>query len=186
MAEAKRRSDGTSPGMAFERPIQELEDKLAELEAISLRTNMDLASEVEALREDPLDGAVDDRLLEVGARRVLVTGDLSVGEQRTVLGMPPPRVRPEAVVVEEDGAADGVVRGSGLAVRRQADDIRRLPARPAPRARRRRSAKHGVAAPHGARRIANRMQGMECYAPPKGTPVTCELCVACCWPRRLQ
>jgi acetyl-CoA carboxylase carboxyl transferase subunit alpha len=36
--------------MAFERPIQELEDKLAELEAISLRTNMDLASEVEALR----------------------------------------------------------------------------------------------------------------------------------------
>jgi acetyl-CoA carboxylase carboxyl transferase subunit alpha len=50
MVEVKRRGDGTSPGMAFERPIQELEDKLAELESISLRTNMDLASEVEALR----------------------------------------------------------------------------------------------------------------------------------------
>lgn len=50
MAETKRRGDSTSPGMSFERPIQELEDKLAELESISLRTNMDLASEVEALR----------------------------------------------------------------------------------------------------------------------------------------
>lgn len=50
MAETKRKSEGTSPGMSFERPIQELEDKLSELESISLRTNMDLASEVEALR----------------------------------------------------------------------------------------------------------------------------------------
>ena len=50
MAETKRRGDSTSPGMSFERPIQELEDKLAELESISLRTNMDLAAEVEALR----------------------------------------------------------------------------------------------------------------------------------------
>jgi acetyl-CoA carboxylase carboxyl transferase subunit alpha len=50
MAEPKRRSESASPGMSFERPIQEIEDKLQELEAISLRTNMDLAEEIEALR----------------------------------------------------------------------------------------------------------------------------------------
>ncbi len=50
MAETKKRSEGISPGMSFERPIQEVEDKLAELESISLRTNMDLAEEIEALR----------------------------------------------------------------------------------------------------------------------------------------
>ncbi len=39
-------------------------------------------------------------VVEKGARRVIVTGDLSVANQRTVPGMPPPRVRPEALVVE--------------------------------------------------------------------------------------
>ncbi|MCC7013624.1 MAG: acetyl-CoA carboxylase carboxyltransferase subunit alpha [Planctomycetes bacterium] len=38
-------------GMAFERPIQELESKLAELEALALRTRLDISSEIEALRK---------------------------------------------------------------------------------------------------------------------------------------
>jgi acetyl-CoA carboxylase carboxyl transferase subunit alpha len=37
--------------MAFERPIKEIEAQLAELEALSLRTNLDISSEVEALRK---------------------------------------------------------------------------------------------------------------------------------------
>src|SRR5687768_7078313 len=50
MAEPKRKSEATSAGMSFERPIQEIEAQLTELEALSLRTNLDLASEIEALR----------------------------------------------------------------------------------------------------------------------------------------
>lgn len=38
-------------GMAFERPIQELETKLAELEALALRTRLDISGEIEALRK---------------------------------------------------------------------------------------------------------------------------------------
>jgi uncharacterized protein len=38
--------------------------------------------------------------VEVGGRSVLVTGDISVADQRTVAGMPTPRVRPDALVVE--------------------------------------------------------------------------------------
>jgi acetyl-CoA carboxylase carboxyl transferase subunit alpha len=37
--------------MSFERPIQELEAKLAELEALALRTRLDISSEIEALRK---------------------------------------------------------------------------------------------------------------------------------------
>jgi acetyl-CoA carboxylase carboxyl transferase subunit alpha len=36
--------------MSFERPIQELEARISELEALSLRTNLDITSEIEALR----------------------------------------------------------------------------------------------------------------------------------------
>ena len=46
-----KRSENTSSGMAFERPIQELEAKLAELEALALRTHLDISSEIEALRK---------------------------------------------------------------------------------------------------------------------------------------
>ena len=37
--------------MAFERPIREIESQLQELEALSQRTNLDLASEIEALKK---------------------------------------------------------------------------------------------------------------------------------------
>ena len=37
--------------MAFERPIKEIEAQLSELEAISLRTNLDISGEIEALRK---------------------------------------------------------------------------------------------------------------------------------------
>ena len=40
----------TTPGMAFERPIHEIESQLAELEELSKRTNLDISSEVEAMR----------------------------------------------------------------------------------------------------------------------------------------
>ena len=39
-------------------------------------------------------------VLEVGQRCVLVSGDISVGTQRTVAGMPRPRLQPDVVVVE--------------------------------------------------------------------------------------
>ncbi|MDZ4773240.1 MAG: acetyl-CoA carboxylase carboxyltransferase subunit alpha [Planctomycetota bacterium] len=45
-----RRNDTTAAGMAFERPIKEIESQLSELEAISQRTNLDISSELEALR----------------------------------------------------------------------------------------------------------------------------------------
>jgi acetyl-CoA carboxylase carboxyl transferase subunit alpha len=44
------KKDTTAPGMAFERPIRELEAQLAELEELSLRTRLDISSEIEALR----------------------------------------------------------------------------------------------------------------------------------------
>jgi acetyl-CoA carboxylase carboxyl transferase subunit alpha len=47
---SKRPEPGAS-GMAFERPIQALEAKLAELEALALRTRLDISSEIEALRK---------------------------------------------------------------------------------------------------------------------------------------
>ncbi|MFO1011004.1 MAG: acetyl-CoA carboxylase carboxyltransferase subunit alpha [Planctomycetota bacterium] len=48
---ARPRNDTTSAGMAFERPIKELEAQLAELEALSTRTNLDLGGEIRALKE---------------------------------------------------------------------------------------------------------------------------------------
>ncbi len=45
-----RHSEPMAGGMAFEHPIQELEAQLAELEALSLRTRLDISSEVEALK----------------------------------------------------------------------------------------------------------------------------------------
>ena len=47
---AKSKSE-PAPGMAFERPIQELEAQLAELEALSLRTKLDISSEIEAVHK---------------------------------------------------------------------------------------------------------------------------------------
>ena len=47
---AVRKAEGAG-GMAFERPIQELEAQLQELEELSQRTNLDISSEVEALRK---------------------------------------------------------------------------------------------------------------------------------------
>ena len=48
MADEPKRSETSLPGMAFERPIQELEAKLAELEG--MKTELDISSELEALR----------------------------------------------------------------------------------------------------------------------------------------
>lgn len=46
----KSRTDNTPPGMAFERPIRELEAQLSELQELAKRTNLDLASEIKALQ----------------------------------------------------------------------------------------------------------------------------------------
>jgi acetyl-CoA carboxylase carboxyl transferase subunit alpha len=48
---ARNRTDTTAAGMAFERPIKELEAQLSELEALATRTNLDLASEIDALKK---------------------------------------------------------------------------------------------------------------------------------------
>jgi acetyl-CoA carboxylase carboxyl transferase subunit alpha len=48
---SRTRADSTPPGMAFERPIRELEDQLAELEELSKRTNLDISEEVASLRQ---------------------------------------------------------------------------------------------------------------------------------------
>jgi acetyl-CoA carboxylase carboxyl transferase subunit alpha len=46
----EKKNEKPSSGMTFERPIQELEAQLSELEALSLRTNLDISSEIEAVR----------------------------------------------------------------------------------------------------------------------------------------
>jgi acetyl-CoA carboxylase carboxyl transferase subunit alpha len=46
----KPKTEGTPMGMSFERPIQELEARLSELEALSLRTGLDISEEIEALK----------------------------------------------------------------------------------------------------------------------------------------
>lgn len=52
MADSPRpRNDNIASGMAFERPIREIEAQLGELEALSQRTNLDISSEIEALRK---------------------------------------------------------------------------------------------------------------------------------------
>jgi acetyl-CoA carboxylase carboxyl transferase subunit alpha len=51
MADSPRaRNDTIASGMAFERPIREIEAQLGELEALSQRTNLDLSGEIEGLR----------------------------------------------------------------------------------------------------------------------------------------
>ncbi|MFN0008724.1 MAG: acetyl-CoA carboxylase carboxyltransferase subunit alpha [Planctomycetota bacterium] len=52
MADSPRpRNDNIASGMAFERPIREIEAQLGELVALSQRTNLDLSSEIDALRK---------------------------------------------------------------------------------------------------------------------------------------
>jgi acetyl-CoA carboxylase carboxyl transferase subunit alpha len=46
-----KKADTTASGLSFERPIQELESQLAELEALSLRTKLDISSEIEAVHK---------------------------------------------------------------------------------------------------------------------------------------
>ncbi len=46
-----KKTETTASGMAFERPIQELEAQLSELEALSLRTKLDISSEIEAVHK---------------------------------------------------------------------------------------------------------------------------------------
>lgn len=50
MSNSGKRADSTPAGMAFERPIREIEAQLLELEAISMRTQLDISGEIEALR----------------------------------------------------------------------------------------------------------------------------------------
>jgi acetyl-CoA carboxylase carboxyl transferase subunit alpha len=45
-----QRTEGGTPGMAFERPIEEIEAQIAELETLSLSTRLDISSEIEALK----------------------------------------------------------------------------------------------------------------------------------------
>jgi acetyl-CoA carboxylase carboxyl transferase subunit alpha len=49
LSEAQR-TEGITPGMAFERPIEEIEAQIAELESLSLSTRLDISSEIEALK----------------------------------------------------------------------------------------------------------------------------------------
>jgi acetyl-CoA carboxylase carboxyl transferase subunit alpha len=44
------RTENIVPGMAFERPIEEIEAQIAELESLSLSTRLDISSEIEALK----------------------------------------------------------------------------------------------------------------------------------------
>jgi len=46
----KIKKEGVTPGMAFERPIEEIEAQIAELESLSLSTRFDISSEIEALK----------------------------------------------------------------------------------------------------------------------------------------
>jgi acetyl-CoA carboxylase carboxyl transferase subunit alpha len=48
---AEGKAEPQGPAMAFERPIRELEAQLAELEALSLRTKLDISSEIEAVHK---------------------------------------------------------------------------------------------------------------------------------------
>ena len=50
MEKRSGKKETTASGMAFERPIRELEEQLSELESLSLRTRLDISSEIEALR----------------------------------------------------------------------------------------------------------------------------------------
>jgi len=64
MADADKTPE-PAPGLAFERPIQEIEAQLRELEDLSKRTELDITSEIEALRTR-LAAAVDNTYAEIG------------------------------------------------------------------------------------------------------------------------
>jgi acetyl-CoA carboxylase carboxyl transferase subunit alpha len=49
VSESQQR-EGVTQGMAFERPIEEIEGQIAELESLSLSTRLDISSEIEALK----------------------------------------------------------------------------------------------------------------------------------------
>ena len=62
----ERLNETHAGGMAFERPIHELEAQLAELEALSLRTRLDISSEVEALKKR-LKAAIEETYKDLSA-----------------------------------------------------------------------------------------------------------------------
>jgi acetyl-CoA carboxylase carboxyl transferase subunit alpha len=51
MADKKSSGESAAPGMAFERPIEEIEAQIAELESLSLSTKLDISSEIEVLKQ---------------------------------------------------------------------------------------------------------------------------------------
>ena len=50
MSNTSKSSESGVGGMAFERPIEEIEAQIAELESLSLETRLDISSEIEALK----------------------------------------------------------------------------------------------------------------------------------------
>ena len=59
-------TEAASGGLAFERPIAEIEAKIAELESLSQTTKLDITSEIEALQER-LKEQIDATYAELGA-----------------------------------------------------------------------------------------------------------------------
>ena len=51
MSETPTKPKDSSSGLAFERPIEEIEAKIAELEELSQTTKLDISSEIEALQQ---------------------------------------------------------------------------------------------------------------------------------------
>ncbi len=78
----------------------EVEQTLARIRTVDFDDPVDVAGgRIRLLPAGHILGA-GAAVLEHGKGRVVVTGDLSVADQRTVPGMPPPRVRPDVLVVE--------------------------------------------------------------------------------------
>jgi len=50
LSDTSKSSEGGAGRMAFERPIEEIEAQIAELESLSLETRLDISSEIEALK----------------------------------------------------------------------------------------------------------------------------------------
>ena len=64
---SKPKSKGSETGgLSFEQPIREIEDRIAELEALSSSTRLDISSEIEALRAR-LEGQIDETYSELTA-----------------------------------------------------------------------------------------------------------------------
>ena len=64
MSKSKPKSD--SGGLSFEAPIREIEDRIAELEALSSSTRLDITSEIEALKKR-LEGQIMETYSELSA-----------------------------------------------------------------------------------------------------------------------